>query len=82
MAGIGEGMSDRGVPCGKEIEGNDLPSIQQLQYLSRLPLFITTTITYYLGFWMIISRSLHANRTDERHKTPPLPWNTIRCPSH
>lgn len=24
MAGIGEGMSDRGVPCGKEIEGNDL----------------------------------------------------------
>ncbi|PYH32820.1 uncharacterized protein BO87DRAFT_398260 [Aspergillus neoniger CBS 115656] len=24
MAGIGEGMNDRGVPCGKETEGNDL----------------------------------------------------------
>lgn len=24
MTGIGEGMNDRGVPCGKEVEGNDL----------------------------------------------------------
>ncbi|PYH64783.1 uncharacterized protein BO88DRAFT_429225 [Aspergillus vadensis CBS 113365] len=66
MAGIGEGMNDRGVPCGKETEGNDLLLLLDDHVQDRCTLIGPTSGTKH-RLYHGTQYDVHRTRFSSRH---------------
>ncbi|PWY67373.1 hypothetical protein BO83DRAFT_410133 [Aspergillus eucalypticola CBS 122712] len=66
MAGIGEGMNDRGVPCGREIEGNDLLLLLDDHAQNRCTLIGPTSGTKH-RLYHGTQYDVHRTRFSSRH---------------